>query len=64
MTRDGVDVVDTHEAVDDVDGNREDDGGVVLGRDTVQCLKIPQLKLIAHSQENLENPFLKLMFLD
>ena len=34
-----------HEAVDDVDGDREDDGGVVLGGDAVQCLKIPQLKI-------------------
>ena len=33
-----------HEAVDDVDGDREDDGGVVLGGDAVQGLEIPQLK--------------------
>ena len=33
-----------HEAVDDVDGDREDDGGVVLRRDAVQGLEIPQLK--------------------
>ena len=33
-----------HEVGDDVDGDREDDGGVVLGRDAVQCLQIPELK--------------------
>ena len=33
-----------HEAVDDVDGDREDDGRVVLGGDAVQGLEIPQLK--------------------
>ena len=33
-----------HKVGDDVDGDREDDGGVVLGGDTVQGLEIPQLK--------------------
>ena len=33
-----------HEAVDDVDGDREDDGRVVLGGDAVQGLEISQLK--------------------
>ena len=33
-----------HEAVDDVDGDREDDGRVVLRGDAVQGLEIPQLK--------------------
>ena len=33
-----------HEVGHDVDGDREDDGGVVLGRDAVQGLEIPQLK--------------------
>ena len=56
MSWHGVDVVDahTHEAVDDVNGHGEDDGRVVLCRDAVQCLKIPQLKL-SHSQKYLAN---------
>ena len=33
-----------HELGQRVDGDREDDGGVVLGRDAVQGLEIPQLK--------------------
>ena len=33
-----------HEVGDDVDGDREDDGGVVLGRDAVQGLQIPELQ--------------------
>ena len=33
-----------HEVGDDVDGDWEDDGGVVLGRDAVQGLQIPELK--------------------
>ena len=33
-----------HEAVDDVDGDREDDGGVVLRGDAVQGLEVTQLK--------------------
>ena len=39
-----VDVTNTHEAVDDVNGDWEDDGRVILSRDTVQCLKISELK--------------------
>ena len=40
MSWHGVDVVDahTHEAVDDVNRDWEDDGGVVLCRDAVQGL--------------------------
>ena len=34
---------DRHEVGDDVDGDGEDDGGVVLGRDAVQRLQVPQL---------------------
>ena len=34
-----------HEAVDDVNGNRKYDGGVVLCRDAVQCLEVAQLKI-------------------
>ena len=37
-------VVHGHEAVDNVNRDWEDDGGVVFSRDTVQCLKISQLK--------------------
>ena len=33
-----------HDAGQNVDGDREDDGGVVLRRDAVQGLEIPQLK--------------------
>ena len=33
-----------HELRHDVDGDREDDGGVVLRGDAVQGLEIPQLK--------------------
>ena len=33
-----------HEVLDDVDGHREDDGGVVLGRDGAEGLQISQLK--------------------
>jgi hypothetical protein len=29
---------------DDVDGNGEDDGAVVLGRDAVECLEVAELK--------------------
>lgn len=36
-------VVDPHEAVDDVNGHRENDGGVVLRRDAVKSLQVPQL---------------------
>ena len=33
-----------HEVGDDVDRDREDDGGVVLGRDAIQGLQIPELE--------------------
>lgn len=33
-----------HEVVHDVHGHREDDGGVVLGRDAVQRLKVAELQ--------------------
>ena len=33
-----------HEVGDNVDGDREDDGGVVLGRNTVKGLQIPELQ--------------------
>ena len=32
-----------HEVGHDVDGDGEDDGAVVLGRDAVQGLEVPQL---------------------
>ena len=34
-----------HQLGDDVDGHREDDGAVVLRRDAVQRLEVPQLKI-------------------
>ena len=34
-----------HELRQGVDWDREDDGAVILGRDAVQCLKIPQLQM-------------------
>ena len=37
-------VVDGHEAVDNVNGDRKDDGGVILSRNTVQSLQISQLQ--------------------
>ena len=33
-----------HEVGDNVDRDREDDGGVVLGRDAIQGLQIPELE--------------------
>ena len=36
-------VVHGHEAVDNINGDWEDDGGVDFSRDTVQRLKISQL---------------------
>ena len=35
-----------HELGNDVNGDREDYGGVLLGRNAVQCLKIAQLDVI------------------
>ena len=46
-------LVHRHEGGHDVDGHWEDDGAVVLRRDTVQGLQVPQLK------ENVEIQFLK-----
>ena len=33
-----------HKVGDDVDGDREDDGGVMLGRNAVKGLQIPELQ--------------------
>ena len=53
---DTVGVVGTfaiHEAGNDIYGDGEDDGTVVLGRDTVQSLEIPQLKFELSSGQKL-----------
>lgn len=34
----------THEALQHIDGQREDNGGVFLRSDSGQCLKVPELK--------------------
>ena len=49
------DTVAIDEAGHDIYGDGEDDGAVVLGRDTVQSLEIPQLKYEEITEKTLQD---------
>ena len=50
----------TRESTEEVHGEREDDGGVLLGGDGVECLEVPQLegsgRLVQHVSRLLQGP--------